>query len=138
MCQQAQARLLSAGLSARALPFCGDAVYLPFHSVSLDAIFMAFTLELFDTPEIPLVLAACRRVLRPGGRLGVVAMAKSEGRPGWMLRVYEWMHTSLPNLVDCRPIYVEEAVTQSGFLIYYSNTRLMWGLPVSIVIGSKE
>ena len=53
----AQARVEKAGLAERAELRCGDAARLPFAANFFDAVFMSFTLELFDTPEIPMCLS---------------------------------------------------------------------------------
>jgi len=114
---------------------CGDAEALPYAPGSIDGIFMCFTLELFDTPEIPRVLSECRRVLRPGGRLVVVGVSK-EGKQGVVIRAFEWTHRHLPNLMDCRPIYIRRALEAAGFAIEEQQVGSMW-VPVEIVRGEK-
>ena len=76
MLQRAKISLARFNLLARAQLRCADATQLPYEDNSMDAVFMSFTLELFDTPEIPKVLRECKRVLRPGGRIVVVGMSK--------------------------------------------------------------
>lgn len=115
---------------------CGDAAKLPFEAESLDGIFTSFTLELFDTPELPEVLTEWRRVLRPGGRLAVVAISK-EGKQGLVMKAYEWTHKHFPNLMDCRPIFVSRALEAAGFTIEDKRVEHMW-VPVEIVLGVKR
>jgi ubiquinone/menaquinone biosynthesis C-methylase UbiE len=112
----------------------GDAQYLPLVDHTLDAIFMSFTLELFDTPEIPKVLDECRRTLRQGGRLGVVSLQKV-APPTPIIRVYEWAHERFPSAIDCRPIFVTHSLEQSGFRLEAALERRMWGLPVMAAIA---
>lgn len=132
----ASRRLERAGLSDRVQLRRGDAAQLPFETKTFDAVFSSFTLELFDTPEIPVVLAECLRVLKVGGRICVVGMSRAE-QPGIALRLYEWAHRIIPNYVDCRPIFVEKAVRNAGFEIKSTRTKSMWGLPVDLVLAVR-
>jgi ubiquinone/menaquinone biosynthesis C-methylase UbiE len=136
MLRVAQGELEKAGLAERVELRLGDAAQLPFENNMLDGIFMSFTLELFDTPEIPVVLAECRRVLRDGGSLAVVAMSK-KGDGGTMLQLYEWAHDKLPQYVDCRPIYAQQALEEAGFQVTSASVRSMWGLPVEILLAKE-
>ncbi|MCL5280931.1 MAG: methyltransferase domain-containing protein [Planctomycetes bacterium] len=135
MVAQTQELLRKEGLTDRVSLACGDAENLPYPDDSLDGIFMCFTLELFDTPEIPRVLAQCQRVLRPGGRIVVAAVSK-EGTQGLVLRAFEWTHRHFPNLLDCRPIHARQALEAQGFSIEQTRVESMW-VPVEIVRGSK-
>jgi demethylmenaquinone methyltransferase/2-methoxy-6-polyprenyl-1,4-benzoquinol methylase len=132
----AQKVVQDAKVSDRVELSLGDAAELPFEEASLDGIFMSFVLELFDTPEIPAVLAECRRVLKPGGRLVVVAVSR-EGKTGVMVRAFEWTHRHFPNLLDCRPIYVARALEAAGFDVQDDDIDHMW-VPVEIVLGVKK
>jgi demethylmenaquinone methyltransferase/2-methoxy-6-polyprenyl-1,4-benzoquinol methylase len=136
MLHVARQRLRDRLLEDRVELICGDATTLPYLSDSVDAIFTSFTLELFDTPEIPAVLAEWRRVLRPGGRLVVVSMSK-EGENGAIVHMFEWTHKHFPNFLDCRPIFVRQAVRAAGFKIDSAERKTMW-VPVEIVLGRKD
>ena len=130
----AEERVARAGLERRVKLQIGDGSALPYENGCFDAVFMSFTLELFDTPEIPVVLAECARVLVTGGRIVIVAMQMSAKR-SIMLRLYEWAHANFERFVDCRPIYVEEEITGAGFAIQDVIRLRMWGLPVSSVLA---
>jgi len=90
---------------------------------------------LFDTPEIPKVLAECKRVLKPGGRIVVVGMSK-DGPDEILIEAFQWTHKHFPNYLDCRPIYVRQAMKQAGFEIEKAVRKHMW-IPVEIVLGIK-
>ena len=136
MLQLAKVNLAKSNLLERARLRCADAAQLPYEANSMDAVFMSFTLELFDTPEIPKVLRECKRVLRPGGRIVVVGMSK-DAKHDPLIGAFEWTHEHFPNFLDCRPIYVREALEKAGFKTGSALMKHMW-IPVEIVLSLKE
>jgi len=133
----ALSRVKEAGLAERVVLECGDAIKLPFETNFFDCIFISFTLELFDTPEIPLVLSECLRTLREGGRICVVAMSK-KGKPTATIRLYEWLHEKLPQYIDCRPIFVQESIEAAGFHILDVTDLSFFGLRGETVLAEKH
>lgn len=134
MLEVSKQRLEEAGLLDGVKLYCQDALKMPYEDNKFDAVFMSFSLELFDTPEISKVLDKIERVLKPNGRLGVVGMSKEDGG-SIILRVYEWTHKKFPKYADCRPIYIEQSIKNAGFEIEYKEKVKLFGLPVEIVIG---
>lgn len=134
MGEMAERKLSKAGLLDAVYLQSGDAAKLPFDDHSFDVLFMSFTLELFDTPEIPRVLDEVRRVLNDEGRVGVVALEKVAYRA---VQLYEWFHEKMPRMVDCRPIHAKESLIAAGFVIEKEQMLTMWGLPVSILVARK-
>ncbi|MCB1062639.1 MAG: methyltransferase domain-containing protein [Verrucomicrobiae bacterium] len=106
---------------------------------SFDAVFLSFTLELFPLNEIPEVLAEVRRVLKPGGRCGVVCMDQPAGpeNENLMEQTYEWMHRHFPHIVDCQPIPAVELLEQSGFRVGEVTRMDIWGLAVAAVVADS-
>ena len=135
MLEIARERLRRAGLGDRVLLIRGDAAELPFAPASFDAVFMSFTLELFGGPRRSAVLAECRRVLRAGGRIGVVAMSDAPKGPAsrFMLGMYREAHARLPAVIDCQPMDARGTLARAGFAIESTSEASMWGLPVEIV-----
>lgn len=136
MARVAVERAGKAGVRERVGLCVGDGAHPPFPRGVFDAIFMSFTLELFDTPEIPVVLRACGAMLRPEGRLCVVALSRAQ--VNLAVRIYEWAHRQAPSWVDCRPIYLRPLLREAGYRIVETSSHSMWGLPVDIVLAKKD
>jgi ubiquinone/menaquinone biosynthesis C-methylase UbiE len=126
-----------AGKTDQSALICADGARLPLRSGIFDAVFLSFTLELFDTPEIPVVLAECRRSLKLSGRLGVVSMALMQ-KPNAMSKLYDAAHDAWPVFVDCRPIDSRRAMEEAGFSVLEFRRESMFLLPVDIVVAKAS
>ena len=68
--------------------------------------------------------------------LGLVSMSKACAG-NVVVKVYERFHHWLPKLIDCRPIYLQDAVELAGLYCEVHQTRSLWGIPVEIVVATK-
>ncbi|MCA9184808.1 MAG: methyltransferase domain-containing protein [Pirellulaceae bacterium] len=132
-------RLSEAGMTDRVDLRVGEVPPLPLDAGMFDVVTMSFTLELFPLDTIPFVLAECRRVLKTGGRIGIVSMASVE--PGEnesvLERSYLWMHTHFPHIVDCQPIPLEKLVGDAGFAVAQRERMSLFTMPVAIVVATN-
>ena len=140
MARVARQRLADSGVDDRVEVRVGVAPPLPWPDAHFDAVTMSFTLELFPDGVIPEILGEIRRVLRPGGRLGIVSMAVSpRGEPESALtHTYKWLHRHFPHIVDCRPIDVLARLNAAGFKPSRVIEISIWTLPVVALVASPE
>lgn len=115
MLRLTEKRLRKSALMDRVELHEGDARTMPYGDNMFDAVYMAATLELFDTPDIPKVLVEIKRVLKQQGRLVVASLSKEGREDFWFVRLYEWLHQKFPKYASCRPIYVEQTIKDAGF-----------------------
>jgi ubiquinone/menaquinone biosynthesis C-methylase UbiE len=136
MVKLAKERVEGEALAQRVELHEGNARETPYKDNQFDAVYMASTLELFDTPDIPIVLAEIKRVLKPSGRLGIISMPKEGYEDSIVLGFYEWIHRTFPKYASCRPIYVEESVRGAGFeIIKTDEMKLAKLFPMKIVVA---
>lgn len=135
MLAKTKKRLQSSPLESTIHLVAGDGMLLPFRNGTIDKILFSFSLELFDTPDIPAVLAECKRVLNLGGLISVVSLSKND--PNLMTKMYEWIHTKSPQWVDCRPIFVRDSLERAGFNILSANEFSMMGLKGESVLAKS-
>ncbi len=136
MLQITRKRLRKAKLIDRVELYEGDVRRMPYEDNKFDAVYMACTLELFDTPDIPRVLNEIKRVLKPSGRLGVASLTKEGREDSLFIRFYEWLHQKIPKYASCRPIYVEKSVEDAGYEIIKTQQFVIVKLvPWKIVVA---
>ena len=139
MIKTAANRLKRAGLGPRAELVEGDARKMPYPDDEFDAVYIADTLELFDTPDIPKVLREIKRVLKESGRLAVTSLSRQGKEGSLFVRFYEWLHRTWPKYINCRPIYVAEAIKDAGYEITRTESFSMAGLiPYELVLAKPK
>jgi demethylmenaquinone methyltransferase/2-methoxy-6-polyprenyl-1,4-benzoquinol methylase len=113
---------------------------IPYQDGQFDAVTLSFTLELFPDRLVEEVLREIQRILRPEGRLGVVAMSVplDGSSDGLMEKAYKWMHRHFPHIVDCRPIDANRCLETAGFSVNDQSVMSIWTMPVIALVASPS
>lgn len=133
-------RVEGEGLADRVGLFVQPVPPIPADDASIDAVFLSFTFELFEPDVREALLREIRRVLAPGGRLGVVSMATvPEGeRESVLERTYRWMHQHFPHIVDCQPIALEQILDAADFELTRAERKDMFTMPVAMIVAKPR
>ena len=138
MIELTQKRLQKAGFERRVSLCEGDARRLPYSDRQFNAVYIAGTLELFDTPDIPVVLAEIKRTLKKDGRLVVSSLSREGKEKSLFIRTYDWLHCRFPKYLNCRSIYPIEALKKAGFAILQAEPfKLAAVAPYEILLATK-
>jgi len=94
-----------------------DARRLPFAAGTFDLVWSSYMLDLLPTAELTPVLCEFMRVLRPGGRVTLVAFTKPGEKLTWWERAYLRTPVWLVPYVfgSCRPVRLRPFVEEAGF-----------------------
>ncbi|MBD3339568.1 MAG: methyltransferase domain-containing protein [Candidatus Lokiarchaeota archaeon] len=115
----------------------GDARDLPYKCNYFDAVYIASTLELFDNPDIPIVLSEIKRVLKTDGRLCVVSIPKENRERTLSVRLNEFYNKTFEKYASCRPIYLEHFLKIADFRILHSE-ELGFLFTMKIVLAKPQ
>lgn len=93
-------------------------------------------LELFAL-EIPQIPTECRRMLKRGRPSGIICLSKASGT-NWITNLYDWGHDMFPQVLDCRPTFVQKAVEEAGPHTKDPARMSLWTLPIEMVVSRKQ
>lgn len=112
-----------------------DAYALPFQDDAFDLIINNYMFDLLPEQDFTGVLAEFRRVLKPSGRIVIVAMALGRS---WYGRLWERVLRRAPGLLaGCRPVSLEEDVAEAGFHMVRVGYISQLTFPSQIVYGEN-
>lgn len=138
MLDVARRRLAEAGLAAEAELREASATALPYGDGTFDAICSSYVLDLLPSAAIPVALGEMRRVLRPGGRLALVALCPgtSRGARAFTAAYAALYHWRPQYLAGCRPLRLVPLVEAASFTVV---ERREWfrGHPSEAVLAAR-
>lgn len=113
----------------------GDAYQLDFADGQFDLLVNNYMFDLLPEPDFPRVLQEFRRVLKPGGRLLLINMARPEH---WYDGLWEWVYKVSPKtMAGCRGVFLSEILLTNGFQNIHREYLSQLGFPSEILTAQS-
>lgn len=114
----------------------GDAYNLGYADATFDVLVNNYMFDLLPADDFLQVLAEFHRVLRPGGRLVLVNMAKAER---WYQGIWEAVYRFQPKWIGgCRSVSLTPFLPTAGFQVIKREFVSQMTFPSEIVLGVKS
>jgi ubiquinone/menaquinone biosynthesis C-methylase UbiE len=107
---------------------------------AFDRFLSTYVLDLLSIDDIDAVLAEARRVLRPGGLIGLVGLTPGRGGlPKLVTRIWQGLHRLRPQLVGgCRPLELTKRLSADDFQIRHHHVVTPWAVASEIVVAERR
>jgi len=115
-------------------------VPLPFKSQSFDLFVSNYVFDILSPEQILEMLSEAWRILRPGGRLGLVSLCHGINLPTRIISaMWQWIHSVRPKLVGgCRPVELRSYLLPELWHIDHVRQLSSYGIPSSVLVASKK
>lgn len=107
---------------------------------SFDRFVSTYVLDLLPEPEIATLLAEARRIVTPGGRLGLISLSQGQGGLACQLAsAWEWLHARRPEWVGgCRPLALLDFIPKDTWAIDHHQMVVTLGITSEVVVAIKR
>jgi ubiquinone/menaquinone biosynthesis C-methylase UbiE len=114
----------------------GDCRRLPFEDETFDVLMNQYLLDILPVEDFIPLLSEFKRVLKPGGRIVLVHMTKSEK---WVNQIYEGIYRLKPPLLaGCRGVRAQPFLAETGFKDFQRQFVSQFGFPSEVIRGVKQ
>ena len=114
----------------------GDAYDLAFENGRFDLLINNYMFDLLPKADFPQVLAEFHRVLKPGGRLLLVNMAKGKR---WYNNIWETLYKrNETSMAGCRGVSMSGPLEDNGFSVTHHEYISQMTFPSEIILAEKS
>ena len=122
-------------------PVClADARNLPYAERSFDRLYAGYILDLLPYPDLMGVIAGFHRVLKPAGRMVILALTEGVDRPSKaLISAWKGIFALNPAMCGgCRPLQLFDLVYEAGFKNIEREVIVQFGVPSELIVATKE